>query len=197
MKNKDQVLVVPVNYVSNIGNRFTGTSLSTNSSYCLFDSTGVYEPRYKIDNNICLIKIALVLIFKDKNNKYLVKELSDKNARPKIEFGINSYIKPYSGNYLALLNQINYILNNDLKIDTNKASYKFIGFVRDLANDSVKSTLGVIYYIDIDEDLCFSNKSKTYSYQWYSLKELVDNYSKTTSWSKEIIDNLLIEKIKL
>ena len=196
MRNKEQILVVPVNYVSHIGNNFTGTSLSTKSSYVQFDSTGLYEPRYKIDNNICLIKIAVVLIFKDKEGKYLVKESKNKKIRPCIELGINSYIEPDSGNYKALYNQIN-TLCKEIGLDTKDTSNKFIGYIRDLTNDCVKSTLGMVYYIDTNKDLNFSNKSKLYSYEWYTLKELVDRYTKTTSWSKILIDNLLVENIIL
>ena len=58
MKNKEQILVVPVNYVSSIKNGFSGaTSFSTVKTYSLYDSIGVYKPRYEIDNNICFIKI--------------------------------------------------------------------------------------------------------------------------------------------
>jgi hypothetical protein len=49
MKNKDQVLIVPTTYVSHIGNNFVGTSLTTERSYCLYDSTGIYKPLYEIE----------------------------------------------------------------------------------------------------------------------------------------------------
>ena len=94
MINKEQIMVVPVSYTSHIDNGFTGAiSMSTDNSYSLYDSTGIYEPRYKIDNNICFIKIAIILIFK-KDNKFLVKELINTEKKPCIEMGINSYIKP-------------------------------------------------------------------------------------------------------
>lgn len=197
MKNKDQILAVPVTYVSHINNGFTGAaSFNIKNSYSLYDSTGVYKPRYEIDNNICFIKIAIVMIFKN-NNKYLVKELYDLNKRPCIELGVNSYVKPYSGNYNAIYNQINYILKNDLKIDPESVKINFIGNIRDLANDSVKSILGCIYYIDTtDMDMVIS-KSSIYQYKWYTLRELIDRYSKATSWTKQLVDCLLDETIKI
>lgn len=197
MKNKEQVLVVPVNHVSHIRNKFTGAfSISAKSSYSLFDSIGVYKSRYEIDKNICFVKIAIVMIFKHEE-KFLVKELHDLNKRPCLEVGVNSYIKPSSGNYRALYNQINTTLTTDLKIDPDAVKINFIGYIRDLANDSVKSTLGCIYYIDTTDVDMIASKSNIYQYKWYSLKELVDRYSKATSWSKQIIDGILENTIKI
>ena len=197
MKNKEQILVVPVNYVSYIKNGFAGASLYRNKNfYSNYDSTGVYKARYEIDSNICFIKISVVMIFKH-DNKFLVKELRDLNKRPCIEIGVNSFIKPLSGNNNALLNQMNYILNNDLKIDPESVKINFIGTIRDLASESVKSILGCIYYIDTTDVDMIISKSNIYQYKWYTLKELVDRYSKATSWSKQIIDCLLEETIKI
>ena len=197
MKNKEQILVVPVNYVSYIKNGFTGAaSFSGKNTYSLYDSTGVYKARYEIDNNICFIKISVVMIFKH-NDKFLVKELYDLNRRPCLELGVNSYIKPIAGNNNAILNQINYILNNDLKIDPESVKINFVGTIRDLANDAVKSTLGCIYYIDTSDVDMIISKSNIYQYKWYTLNELIDRYSKATSWSKQIIDCLLEKTIKI
>jgi predicted NUDIX family phosphoesterase len=197
MKNKEQILVVPVNFVSYINNGFTGAIyFKHKNNYSLYDSTGVYKARYEVDNNICFIKIAIVMIFKH-NEKFLVKELYDLNKRPCLELGINSYIKPLAGNNNAILNQMNYILNNDLKIDPESVKINFIGNIRDLANESVKSILGCIYYIDTTDVDMIISKSNIYQYKWYTLKELVDRYSKATSWSKKIIDCLLEETIKI
>lgn len=196
MKNKEQVLVVPVNYVSYIKNGFAGASLYNRNFYSNYDSTGVYKARYEIDNNICFVKISVVMIFKH-DNKFLVKELYDLNKRPCMEIGINSFIKPLAGNNNALLNQMNYILNHDLKIDPESVKINFIGTIRDLANESVKSILGCIYYIDTTDVDMIISKSNIYQYKWYTLKELVDRYSKATSWSKQIIDCLLEETIKI
>ena len=197
MKNKEQILVVPVNYVSYIKNGFAGASLYGNKNfYSNYDSTGVYKARYEIDNNICFIKISVVMIFKH-DNKFLVKELRDLNKRPCIEMGVNSFIKPLSGNNNALLNQMNHILNNDLKIDPESVKINFIGTIRDLASESVKSILGCIYYIDTTDVDMIISKSNIYQYKWYTLKELVDRYSKATSWTKQIIDCLLEETIKI
>jgi predicted NUDIX family phosphoesterase len=110
---------------------------------------------------------------------------------------VNSFIKPLSGNNNALLNQMNYILNNDLKIDPESVKINFIGTIRDLASESVKSILGCIYYIDTTDVDMIISKSNIYQYKWYTLKELVDRYSKATSWTKQIIDCLLEETIKI
>ena len=56
-KDKEQVLIVPVNYVSHINNGFTGSDLKTKNSYSLYDSIGIYKPLYEIRKNICLIEI--------------------------------------------------------------------------------------------------------------------------------------------
>ena len=197
MKNKEQVLEVPVNFVSYLKNGFTGAAfINAMNTYSLYDSTGVYKPRYEIDDNICFVKIAIVMIFKS-DNKFLVKELYDLKRRPCLELGINSYIKPYSGNYNAVYNQIAYILKNDLKIDPDSVKINFIGNIRDLANDSVKSILGCIYYIDTTEMDMTISKSNIYQYKWYTVNELVDRYTKATSWSKQLIDNLLDGTIKI
>ena len=197
MKNKEQVLAVPVTYVSHINNGFTGAAfINAVNTYCLYDSTGVYKSRYEIDDNICFVKIAVVMIFKH-DNKFLVKELYDLNKRPCLELGINSYIKPYCGNYNAVHNQIIHILEKDLKINPNSIKINFIGNIRDLANDSVKSILGCIYYIDTTEVEMIISKSSIYQYKWYTLSELIDRYNKGTSWSRKIIDCLLEETIKI
>ena len=197
MKNKEQILVVPVNYVSYIKNGFTGAaSFSGKNTYSLYDSTGVYKARYEIDNNICFIKISVVMIFKH-NDKFLVKELYDLNRRPCLELGVNSYIKPIAGNNNAILNQINYILNNDLKIDPESVKINFVGTIRDLANESVKSILGCIYYIDTANTDTITSKSEIYQYKWYTLRELIDRYTRGTSWTKIIVDCLLEETIKI
>ena len=197
MKNKDQILVVPVNYVSYIKNGFTGaTFFKHKNSYGLYDSTGVYKARYEIDNNICFVKIAVVMMF-ERDGKFLVKELYDMNKRPCLEIGVNTFIKPLSGNNNAILNQMNYVLNHDLKIDPESVKINFIGNIRDLANESVKSILGCIYYIDTTDVDMIISKSSIYQYKWYTLRELVDKYSKATSWSKQIIDLLLEETIKI
>ena len=196
MKNKEQVLVVPVNYVSSVKNGFSGTTFSLAKSYSLYDSIGVYRPRYEIDDNICFVKISIMLIFKH-NDKFLVKELNDKNKRPCIELGVNSFIKQSSGNYQAVYSQIVRILQDDLKFNSDKIKIKFVGNIRDLTNDSVKSILGCIYYIDTTETCIFTSNSSIYQYKWYTLRELVDKYTKGTSWTKIMIDGLLDDSIKL
>lgn len=196
MKNKEQILVVPVNFVSSISNGFTGATSLSRNSYSLYDSMGSYMPRYEIDNNICFIKLSVVMIFKN-HDKFLVKELYDTNKRPCLELGINSFIKPLAGNNKAILNQMNYILKNDLKIDPESVKINFIGNIRDLANDTVKSILGCVYYIDTTDILDITSASTIYQYKWYTVHELVDRYTKATSWSKKLIDCLLEETIKI
>ena len=196
MKNKEQILVVPVNFVSSISNGFTGATSLSRKSYSLYDSMGSYMPRYEIDNNICFIKLSVVMIFKN-HDKFLVKELYDTNKRPCLELGINSFIKPLAGNNKAILNQMNYILKNDLKIDPESVKINFIGNIRDLANDTVKSILGCVYYIDTTDILDITSVSTIYQYKWYTVYELVDKYTKATSWSKKLIDCLLEETIKI
>lgn len=194
MINKEQILVVPVNYTSYIKNGFTGaSSISTNTSYSLYDSTGTYEPRYKIDNNICFVKISIVLLFKY-SDKFLVKELYDLNKRPCLELGINSYIEPTSGNYKALYNQITSVLA-DYDIDSKSVKINFIGYIRDFTNQSVKSTLGCIYYIDTTQIEKIQSTSNIYQYKWYTIHELIDKYTKGTSWSKKITDCLVNKTI--
>ena len=195
MKNKDQVLVVPVNFVSSISNGFSGATSLSKNNYSLYDSMGTYKPRYEIDNNICFVKISVVMIFKN-DNKYLVKELYDLTKRPCLELGINSFIKPYSGNNKAIFNQMSYILK-DFNINPESVKINFIGNIRDLANDAVKSILGCIYYIDTTDTNKLISTSTIFQYKWYTLQELVDRYSKATSWSKQIIDCLLEKTIKI
>lgn len=195
MKNKDQVLVVPVNFVSSIPNGFSGATSLSKNNYSLYDSIGIYMPRYEIDNNICFVKISIIMIFKH-DDKYLVKELYDTTKRPCMELGVNSFIKPISGNNKAILNQMNHILR-EFKINPESVKINFIGNIRDLANDAVKSILGCIYYIDTTDIKNLTSKSTVFQYKWYTLSELVDRYSRATSWSKQIIDCLLEKTIKI
>lgn len=198
MKNKEQVLVVPVNHVSHIPNGLSGTisHLNNKSSYCLFDSIGIYETREKIDNNICLVKIATVMLFKNNNNEYLVRELVDKTKRPCLELGINNLVKQDCGNNNALLNQM---INTSflLGLDSKTTNYNYIGHIRDLANASTKNILGTIYSVNYNGSIKLPKETKAYSYKWYDLNTLVNNYSKATNWSKELIDALLINKINI
>ena len=92
---------------------------------------------------------------------------------------------------------MNYILKNDLKIDPESVKINFIGNIRDLANDTVKSILGCVYYIDTTDILDITSASTIYQYKWYTVHELVDKYTKATSWSKKLIDCLLEETIKI
>lgn len=195
MKNKDQVLVVPVNFVSSIPNGFSGATSLSKNNYSLYDSIGIYMPRYEIDNNICFVKISIIMIFKH-DDKYLVKELYDTTKRPCMELGVNSFIKPISGNNKAILNQMNHILR-EFKINPESVKINFIGNIRDLVNDAVKSILGCIYYIDTTDTNKLISTSTIFQYKWYTLQELVDRYSKATSWSKQIIDCLLEKTIKI
>jgi predicted NUDIX family phosphoesterase len=192
MKNKDQVLIVPTTYVSHIGNNFVGTSLTTERSYCLYDSTGIYKPLYEIEKKICLIRISIFLLIQNSEGKFLVKELHEKSKVPYIELGIQSYVKSYSGNYRALYNQINHLQTEYLKKNTMD-DFKFIGTIRDLANNAVSSVLGNIYYVETD-DISYE-PNRVYEYKWYSVQELIDRYNKATSWSKILIDMMVDKSI--
>lgn len=190
MKNKDQVLIVPTTYVSHIGNNFVGTSLTTERSYCLYDSTGIYKPLYEIEKKICLIRISIFLLIQNSEGKFLVKELYEKSKVPYIELGIQSYVKSYSGNYRALYNQIDHLQTEHLKNNTMD-DFKFIGTIRDLANNAVSSVLGNIYYIETN-DISYE-PNRVYEYKWYSVQELIDRYNKATSWSRILID-MMVDK---
>lgn len=192
MKNKDQVLIVPTTYVSHIGNNFVGTSLTTERSYCLYDSTGIYKPLYEIEKKICLIRISVFLLIQNSEGKFLVKELHEKSKVPYIELGIQSYVKSYSGNYKALYNQINHLQTEHLKNNTMD-DFKFIGTIRDLANNTVSSVLGNVYYVETD-DISYE-PNKVYEYKWYSVQELIDRYNKATSWSRILIDMMVDKSI--
>lgn len=191
MKNKEQVLVVPTNFIK-VNNKFVGNStITTKKSYSLYDSIGAYKPLYEIEKNICLIRISVFLLVK-KDDKYLVKELYDKSKKPYIELGLHSYVKSYSGNYRALYNQISYLKDNYFK-DNSVEDFKFIGTIRDLANTSVQSILGNVYYSEVHDFTC--KKNEVYDFKWYSKQELIDRYNKATSWSKIIIDAIVDESI--
>lgn len=192
MKNKDQVLIVPTTYVSHIGNNFVGTSLTTERSYCLYDSTGIYKPLYEIEKKICLIRISIFLLIQNSEGKFLVKELHEKSKVPYIELGIQSYVKSYSGNYRALYNQINHLQTEHLKKNTMD-DFKFIGTIRDLANNAVSSVLGNVYYVETD-DISYE-PNRVYEYKWYSVQELIDRYNKATSWSRTLIDMMVDKSI--
>lgn len=192
MKNKDQVLIVPTTYVSHIGNNFVGTSLTTERSYCLYDSTGIYKPLYEIEKKICLIRISVFLLIQNSEGKFLVKELHEKSKVPYIELGIQSYVKSYSGNYRALYNQINHLQTEHLKKNTMD-DFKFIGTIRDLANNAVSSVLGNVYYVETD-DISYE-PNRVYEYKWYSVQELIDRYNKATSWSRTLIDMMVDKSI--
>ena len=88
-------------------------------------------------------------------------------------------------------------LTNDLKIDPESVKINFIGNIRDLTNESVKSVLGCIYYIDTANTDTITSKSEIYQYKWYTLRELIDRYTRGTSWTKMIVDCLLEETIKI
>lgn len=192
MKNKDQVLIVPTTYISHIGNNFVGTSLTTERSYCLYDSTGIYKPLYEIEKKICLIRISVFLLIQNSEGKFLVKELHEKSKVPYIELGIQSYVKSYSGNYRALYNQINHLQTEHLKKNTMD-DFKFIGTIRDLANNAVSSVLGNVYYVETD-DISYE-PNRVYEYKWYSVQELIDRYNKATSWSRTLIDMMVDKSI--
>ena len=192
MKNKDQVLIVPTTYISHIGNNFVGTSLTTERSYCLYDSTGIYKPLYEIEKKICLIRISVFLLIQNSEGKFLVKELHEKSKVPYIELGIQSYVKSYSGNYRALYNQINHLQTEHLKKNTMD-DFKFIGTIRDLANNAVSSVLGNVYYVETN-DISYE-PNKVYEYKWYSVQELIDRYNKATSWSRTLIDMMVDKSI--
>ena len=175
-----------------IPNKFVGTAnLKTKDTYTLYDSTGVYKTLCDIQKNICFIRISIFLLIK-KDDKYLVKELYDKSKKPYLELGIHSYVKSYSGNYRALYNQICYLQNEYFK-QNSAEDFKFIGTIRDLANTSVQSILGYIYYSEVTDFTCEENH--LYEYKWYSVQELIDRYNKATSWSKIIIDSIVDKSI--
>lgn len=192
MKNKDQVLIVPTTYVSHIDNNFVGTFLTTERSYCLYDSIGIYKPLYEIEKKICLIRISVFLLIQNSEGKFLVKELHEKSKVPYIELGIQSYVKSYSGNYRALYNQINHLQTEHLKKNTMD-DFKFIGTIRDLANNAVSSVLGNVYYVETN-DISYE-PNKVYEYKWYSVQELIDRYNKATSWSRILIDMMVDKSI--
>ena len=190
---KDQVLIVPVSYIK-FDDGFTGNfTIKTKDSYMLYDSIGVYKPLRDIEKKICFIRISVLNLIKDQDNRYLVKELTDKTQRPCIELGLNSYVKSYSGNYKALYNQLRHISSIHFN---QKLDYSFIGNIRDLTNKNVKSILGCIYYSEVDSSTFIEENNKMYEYKWYTVKELIDVYNKATSWSKIIIDLLVDDSIK-
>ena len=116
----------------------------------------------------------------------------NKSKKPYLELGIHSYVKSYSGNYRALYNQICYLQNEYFK-QNSAEDFKFIGTIRDLANTSVQSILGYIYYSEVTDFTCEENH--LYEYKWYSVQELIDRYNKATSWSKIIIDSIVDKSI--
>ena len=193
-KNKEQVMVVPVNYMNHLNNGFTPTNTTTKISYGLYDSIGLYRPLYEVENNICLIRPSVLLIVKNKEDKYLVKELKEKEKRPNLEMGLNSYIKSSSGNNKAVLNQIESMSGKMFK---DMPDFKYLGTIRDLANESVKSIVGLVYYTEIEEkNFIVKEKHWLYDYKWYNKKELIDRYNKATSWSKIIIDMMVDNSIE-
>lgn len=154
----------------------------------MYDSIGAYKPLYEIENKICFIRISVFLLVRNKDNKFLVKELHDKKTKPNLELGLHSYVKSYSGNYRALYNQISYLQTNHFK-NNSAEDFKFIGHIRDLANTSVQSILGCVYYSEIDDFTC--DKHELYDYKWYDKQELINRYNKATSWSRTIIDMIV------
>ena len=188
-KNKEQILVVPVNYVFSIDNGFIGTTLLTKQSYTLYDSVGKYKPIYEVENNICLIRISVMLLVENERHEFLVKELYDKQKKPYLEMGMNSYVKSTSGNYQALYNQLNTLTYYNFKDDLD---FNYLGTICDLSNDSVKSILGSVYYTKTDKDnFVIKTKHDLYEYKWYNKQELIDKYNKATSWSRMVIDRIV------
>lgn len=180
---REQIMIVPVNYI-HLDNGFTGASISTKLSYSLYDSIGIYRPINEIDKNICLIKISVMILLENENGEFLIKELYDKSQKPYMELGLHSYIKSYSGNYHAVYNQLESMVNQH--------NYKFVGNIRDITVKSIQSVLGCIYYCKV-KDFTLPESTELYYYDWRAPKALLDNYSKYTTWSKTIID-MLVDK---
>ena len=189
--NKEQILIVPVSYI-HMDNGFTGSVISTESSYKLYDSIGVYKPFYEIEKNICFIRISAFLLLENDKGEFLVQELKDKTKKPCYELGLHSYIKSYSGNYKAIYNQIDYMMHSYF-YSTSTKNIKFVGNIRDQGNATVKSILGCIYYCKVDSDKFIADEN--YDYTWCNVNELVDRYGRATSWSKTIIDMIIDNSI--
>ena len=92
----------------------------------------------------------------------------------------------------ALYNQINHLQTEHLKKNTMD-DFKFIGTIRDLANNAVSSVLGNVYYVETD-DISYE-PNRVYEYKWYSVQELIDRYNKATSWSRTLIDMMVDKSI--
>jgi predicted NUDIX family phosphoesterase len=186
--NKEQILIVPVNYIS-LNDGFTGASLSTKASYSLYDSIGVYRPMYEIEKNICFIRISVFLLIENEKGHFLVCDLNDKSKKPCYELGLHSYIKSYSGNYNAIYNQLEYMTHKyfyDTKLD-----FKFVGNIRVLSNQNVKSIVGCIYHLKANESKFISDENEQFTYNWCNVNQLIQRYGKSTSWSKIIIDMIV------
>jgi predicted NUDIX family phosphoesterase len=102
-------------------------------------------------------------------------------------------VKSQSGNYQAIYNQLIASTRNYFDVDLN---FKYLGTIRDLANDNVKSILGNVYIAEINkDDFILKTKHDLYENKWYSKQELIDKYNKATSWSKIMIDIIVEELI--
>ena len=94
----------------------------------------------------------------------------------------------------AIYNQLNTMTYYTFK---ESLDFKFIGYIRDLANDNVNSILGTVYYTESNkENFAPKSKHELYEHKWYNKQELINRYGRATSWSKIIIDMIVDESIK-
>lgn len=188
----EQVLIIPTQHLSSIGDRFTKIS-STEEGIAkvdklMLDSKYVY--RYDAEYNSAFQQVIPYCVIRNRaGNKFFVNERLSGETRlvSNLSLGFGGHINPEDGRHNALYNGLIRELNEEVSLPEN-TDKRLIGYVRDLTSDLTDHT-GFIF------ELTTANMSETKIKEtdkmngyWSSLDELADNYYRFEGWSRYLID---------
>ena len=207
--DKDEVLIVPYNTISNtilLTNGYTNLTtndlknIKINDIYKAWQDKWTYVPKKEAEKSIVVCQLIPYVIVKNEFNEYYILEKTDnfyskynkeKTYKNKKSLGINKHIlKSEYGYYDPIFNCAASIVLDDYKILDIKRPMRFKGFI---INHTEKDNihLGLVFINNVDKSNVPKQKKECYESKWLSKNELIDKYGQFDQWSKYIIDYLV------
>lgn len=186
----EQVLVVPTQSVTWLGDKFTKADKNEYLVLTDMQLNGKYILRSSSEYNSAFQQIIpyCVVLNKDKT-KFFINERKAGESRlvSMLSLGYGGHINPSDGRQNAILNGLSRELNEELSLPKHSKP-KHIGYTRDLTSE-LTDHIGIIYELSVD-DMRYTKvkEPEKMDGRWVSLDDLIDNYYLFEGWSRYLID---------
>lgn len=187
----EMVYCLPSNAIDFIDKEFWTYDKRFNNIWTIFDDKGKYMFRYEIEGTSIVHQlIPYIVVFNTKGE--LLCHTHKKSG--KISLGYSQHMTPENsgtGKDKLLKVCIDLVVEHNLPFFG--ASLMFQGYIKTFKGSNI-GHLGAVFQTIMDDDVSVPKETEEFTYEFKSIKDIMDSYGKLETWAKLTLNHYFESK---